>query len=38
LIVRVYRSSGRELNRCLAMAGGLETVFSVLFLAASFLR
>jgi 1,4-dihydroxy-2-naphthoate octaprenyltransferase len=37
LIVRVYRSSGRELNRCLAMAGGLETVFSVLFLAASFL-
>ena len=36
LIVRVYRSSGRELNRCLAMAGGLETLFSVVFLAASF--
>ncbi len=37
LVVRVYRSTGRELNRCLAMAGGLETVFSLLFLAASFL-
>ncbi|HSP35774.1 MAG TPA: 1,4-dihydroxy-2-naphthoate polyprenyltransferase [Thermoanaerobaculia bacterium] len=36
LVVRVYRSTGRELNRCLAMAGGLETLFSVLFLAASF--
>jgi 1,4-dihydroxy-2-naphthoate octaprenyltransferase len=32
LIVRVYRSSGRELNRCLAMAGALEMVFSLLFL------
>jgi 1,4-dihydroxy-2-naphthoate polyprenyltransferase len=37
LLLRVYRSSGRELNRCLAMAGGLETVFSLLFLGASFL-
>lgn len=36
LIVRVYRSTGRELNRCLAMAGALETIFSVLFLAAAF--
>ncbi len=35
--VAVHRSTGRELNRCLAMAGGLETVFSLLFLAASFL-
>jgi 1,4-dihydroxy-2-naphthoate polyprenyltransferase len=37
LLLRVYRSSGRELNRCLAMAGGLETLFSLLFLGASFL-
>ncbi|HSP15141.1 MAG TPA: 1,4-dihydroxy-2-naphthoate polyprenyltransferase [Thermoanaerobaculia bacterium] len=36
LLLRVYRSSGRELNRCLAMAGGLETIFSLLFLASSF--
>lgn len=36
MLVRVYRSTGRELNRCLAMAGGLEILFSVLFLAASF--
>ncbi len=32
LIVRVYRSSGRELNRCLAMAGALQWAFSLLFL------
>jgi 1,4-dihydroxy-2-naphthoate octaprenyltransferase len=32
LIVRVYRSSGRELNRCLAMAGALEMAFALLFL------
>jgi len=36
LLVRVYRSTGRELNGCLAMAGALETIFSVLFFAASF--
>lgn len=32
LVVRVYRSSGRKLNRCLAMAGALQWAFSVLFL------
>lgn len=31
LIVRVHRSSGRELNRCLAMAGGLQWLFGILF-------
>lgn len=37
LIVRVNRSSGRELNRCLAMAGALQWAFSVLFLAGALL-
>jgi 1,4-dihydroxy-2-naphthoate polyprenyltransferase len=32
MLVRVYRSTGRELNRCLAMAGGLQWAFSLLFL------
>lgn len=32
LIARVNRSSGRELNRCLAMAGALQWAFSLLFL------
>ena len=32
LIVRVNRSSGRELNRCLAIAGALQWAFSLLFL------
>ena len=32
LLVRVYRSSGRELNKCLAMAGALQWAFSLLFL------
>jgi len=32
LITRVVRSSGRELNRCLAMAGALQWAFSLLFL------
>ena len=32
MIVRVQRSSGRELNRCLAMAGALQWAFSLLFL------
>ncbi|MEO8036861.1 MAG: 1,4-dihydroxy-2-naphthoate polyprenyltransferase [Acidobacteriota bacterium] len=31
LIVRVARSSGAALNRCLAMAGGLQWLFGVLF-------
>lgn len=31
LIVRVWRSRGAELNRCLAMAGGLQWVFGLLF-------
>ncbi len=32
MVVRVYQSSGRELNRCLAMAGALQWAFSLLFL------
>lgn len=32
LALRVYRSTGRELNRCLAMAGALQWAYSVLFL------
>jgi 1,4-dihydroxy-2-naphthoate octaprenyltransferase len=31
LIVRVVRSSGVALNRCLAMAGGLQWLFGILF-------
>lgn len=31
LIVRVWRSRGAELNRCLAMAGGLQWAFGLLF-------
>jgi len=31
LLRRVTRSSGRELNRCLAMAGALEWAFGILF-------
>jgi 1,4-dihydroxy-2-naphthoate octaprenyltransferase len=37
LFVRVRRSSGRELNRCLAMAGALQWAFSLLFLIGSLL-
>ena len=37
LIVRVNRSSGRELNRCLAMAGALQWTFSLLFLVGALL-
>lgn len=37
LFVRVSRSSGRELNRCLAMAGALQWAFSLLFLIGSVL-
>ena len=37
LVARVDRSNGRELNKCLAMAGALETIFSLLFLVGSFL-
>ena len=38
LLARVYRSKGRELNRCLAMAGALQWAFSLLFLAGVLLR
>ena len=31
LIVRVYRSEGAALNRCLAMAGALQWAFGILF-------
>lgn len=31
VIARVLRSRGAELNRCLAMAGGLQWVFGILF-------
>lgn len=31
LLVRVWRSSGAELNRCLAMAGGLQWITGILF-------
>lgn len=37
LFVRVRRSSGREFNRCLAMAGALQWAFSLLFLVGSLL-
>lgn len=37
LLRRVARSSGRELNRCLAMAGALEWSFGVLFVIGSLL-
>jgi hypothetical protein len=37
LFVRVRRCSGRELNRCLAMAGALQWSFSLLFLVGSLL-
>lgn len=35
VIVRVMRSRGAELNRCLAMAGALQWVFGILFVAGS---
>jgi len=31
LVVRVYRSTGRDLNRCLAIAGALEGIVALLF-------
>jgi 1,4-dihydroxy-2-naphthoate octaprenyltransferase len=37
LVRRVGRSHGRELNGCLAMAGGLEWAFGILFLIGSLL-
>lgn len=33
LILRVHRSPGAELNRCLGMAGALQWVFGILFVA-----
>jgi hypothetical protein len=33
--VRVSRSRGAELNRCLAMAGGLQWAFGLLFVIGS---
>lgn len=38
LLVRVYRSEGAALNRCLAMCGALQWAFGVLFAAFSCLR
>lgn len=38
LIVRVYQSKGRELNRCLAIAGALQWAFSLLFLVGVLLK
>lgn len=35
LLVRVFRSRGAELNRCLAMAGGLQWAYGILFVAGS---
>lgn len=35
LLVRVSRSRGAELNRCLAMAGGLQWLFGLLFVIGS---
>jgi hypothetical protein len=35
VIVRVLRSRGAELNRCLAMAGGLQWAFGLLFVVGS---
>jgi 1,4-dihydroxy-2-naphthoate octaprenyltransferase len=35
LLVRVSRSRGSELNRCLAMAGALQWAFGLLFVAGS---
>ena len=35
LLVRVARSRGAELNRCLAMAGGLQWMFGLLFVIGS---
>lgn len=35
LIVRVVRSRGAELNRCLGMAGALQWLFGILFVAGS---
>lgn len=34
----VYRSTGAALNRCLAMAGGLQWAFSILFVAGAVIR
>ena len=33
LLVRVYRSEGASLNRCLAMCGALQWAFGLLFVA-----
>ncbi|HYK00564.1 MAG TPA: 1,4-dihydroxy-2-naphthoate polyprenyltransferase [Thermoanaerobaculia bacterium] len=35
VVVRVQRSRGAELNRCLAIAGGLQWVFGILFVIGS---
>ncbi len=38
LIRRVFSSAGRELNRCLAMAGALQWLFGILFVIGAALR
>jgi 1,4-dihydroxy-2-naphthoate octaprenyltransferase len=38
VIQRVLRSSGAELNRCLAMAGGLQWAFGILFVIGALIR
>lgn len=37
LVVRVHQSNGKELNRCLALAGALQWAFALLFLVAALL-
>ena len=38
LVRRVYAAAGRELNRCLAMAGALQWLFGILFVAGTLIR
>ena len=38
LIRRVFGASGGELNRCLAMAGGLQWAFGILFVIGTLIR
>ncbi len=38
VIRRVFRSTGRELNRCLAIAGALQWLFGILFVTGAALR
>lgn len=38
LLIRVFKSEGAALNRCLAMAGGLQWIFGILFTIGASLR